>query len=51
MFISEKKRAKGLGNVINKECEILVSLETKKLVFLRLHETLNGWKEHLKIAT
>ena len=51
MFISEKKRAKRLGNVINKDCEFFVSLESKKLVFFRLHKRLNGWKEHVKIAT
>ena len=31
--ISEKKRAKRLGNVISKERDFSVSLETKKLFF------------------
>ena len=39
---SEKKREKGFGNVISKEREFSVSLETKKFVFLTLHETQKG---------
>ena len=49
--ISEKKRAMGLGNVISEEREFSVSLETKDLVFYRLHKRQCGWKENLKITT
>ena len=50
-YFSEKKRVNGLGNVINKECEFSVSLETKNLVFLRLHKRFNDWKKNLKVTT
>ena len=46
--ISEKKR---LGKVISNERDFSVSLETKKLVILRLHKRQNGWKEKLKVTT
>ena len=35
----------------NKECEFLVSLETKILVFFRLDKRSYGWKENLKMPT
>ena len=31
--------------MIGKECEVSVSLETKRPAFLRLHKRQNGWKE------
>ena len=49
--ISEKKRAKGLCNVISEQREFSVSLETKKLIFLRLYKRQNGWKVNLKMTT
>ena len=49
--ISEKKRAKRLGNVISNERDFSVSLETKKLFFFRLLKRQNDWKENLKVAT
>ena len=48
--ISEKKRAKRLGNVISNERDFSVSLETKKL-FFRLLKRQNDWKENLKVTT
>ena len=48
--ISEKKRAKGLGNVVSNERYFSVSLETKKL-FFRLLKRQNDWKENLKVTT
>ena len=44
-------RAKGPGNMPNKECEFSVSLETTILVFFRLHKRSYGWEENLKMAT
>ena len=38
-----------MGHVINKEFS--VSLQTKNLVFLRLHKRFNGWKKNLKMTT
>ena len=35
----------------NKECEFLVSLETKILVFYRLDKRFYGWEENLKMTT
>ena len=48
--MSEKKRAKRLGNVISNERDFSVSLETKKLK-LRLLKRQNDWKENLKVTT
>ena len=48
--ISEKKRAKRLGNVVSNERYFSVSLETKKL-FFRLLKRQNDWKENLKVTT
>ena len=42
IYVSEKKRAEGSGNVICKAREFSVSLETKKPVFFRLHKRQNG---------
>ena len=41
----------GLVNAIREEREFSVSLETKDLVFYRLHKTQRGWKENLKLTT
>ena len=35
----------------NTECEFLVSVETKILVFFRLDKRYYGWKENLKVTT